>query len=273
VPPSISEWSQAALEFENPEEAASTALCEIATKFANIRSGMSAFHDYSNCDFIIASLCELDNEYTTWLNHCPVSLLYKTVTLSERSKDVFSDHYHIYSSLWTATVWNNYRCVRILINEVILDQLNHVFQHPDASLLFWDNPNVYRNQALASNAMLLQLSHDICSSVPFFLGYHTGETPKAVSGNLLLWPLYSAAVTGMVSDMMRIWVAGRLKIIADVLGIRQAAPLAYTLGFTDRRPVEQDLLEWKEEDMLILGYTPTQYEEAQRKKKKITLEG
>jgi len=273
VPPSISEWSQAALEFETPEEAASTALSELATKFANIRSGMSAFHDYSNCDFIIASLCELDNEYTTWLNHCPPSFLYKTVTLSERSEDVFSDHYHVYSSLWTATIWNHYRCVRILINEVILDQLNHVFQHPEASILLWDNPNVYENQALASNSMLLQLSHDICSSVPFFLGYHTGEAPKSVSGNLLLWPLYSAAVTGMVSDMMRIWVAGRLKMIADVLGIRQAAPLAYTLGFTDRRPVEQDLLEWKEEDMLMLGYTPTQYEEAQRKKKEITLEG
>lgn len=65
--------------------------------------------------------------------------------------------------------------------------------------------------------------------------------PKAISGNLLLWPLYTAGVTDLVSDMMRDWVAGRLRWIADVIGIRQAAPLAFSL----RR--KTDLLEWKDE--------------------------
>jgi len=65
--------------------------------------------------------------------------------------------------------------------------------------------------------------------------------PKAVSGNLLLWPLYTAAVTDLVSDMMREWVAGRLRWISDIIGIRQAAPLAFSL----RR--KQDLLTWKDE--------------------------
>lgn len=41
--------------------------------------------------------------------------------------------------------------------------------------------------------------------------------------------------------MMREWVAGRLRMISDVMGIRQAAPLAYTLG------LKQDLLEWEKE--------------------------
>ncbi|KAH7319502.1 hypothetical protein BKA65DRAFT_514642 [Rhexocercosporidium sp. MPI-PUGE-AT-0058] len=43
----------------------------------------------------------------------------------------------------------------------------------------------------------------------------------------------------MVSDVMRCWVAGRLQWITDVMGIRQAAPLAYNVV---RR---KDCLLWK----------------------------
>jgi len=152
-------------------------------------------------------------------------------------------------------VWNHYRCVRILVHELLLDQLNHIFRHPENSIGFWENFSLYENQVLASNTMLLQLSHDICASVPFFLG-HTQplsdgarrQPPKAVSGNLLLWPLYTAACTGLVSGLMRAWVADRLQMISDVLGIRQAAPLAHSLG------LQQDLLEWEAEDIKKLGY-------------------
>jgi hypothetical protein len=216
---------------------------------------MTSFHDYSNYDYIITSLCALDAEYTEWIMRYPAQFLYSTTTLKECCEDVFSDHYHVYASLWTATVWNHYRCVRILVNELLLDQLSFVFQLPETSILLWDNFSLWENQIMASNAMVLQLSHDVCSSVPFCLGYNKSlsssgkrQPPKAVSGNLLLWPLYTAACTGMVSDMMRDWVASRLLMIADVLGIRQAAPLAHTLG------LKQDLIEWDDEELQCLGY-------------------
>lgn len=51
----------------------------------------------------------------------------------------------------------------------------------------------------------------------------------AASGNALIWPLYAAAVTGMVSPIMRQWVAGRLMLIAEVIGIKQAVLLANSL--------------------------------------------
>jgi len=84
--------------------------------------------------------------------------------------------------------------------------------------------------------------------VPYYLGFDPDAdkrlpraVPKAVSGNLLLWPLYTAGVTDLVSDMMRDWVAGRLRWISNVIGIRQAAPLAFSL----RR--KQDILLWQNE--------------------------
>jgi hypothetical protein len=249
VPPSIGDWSRAALEFETAEEAASTALSELATKYVAIRSSMSSFSDYRNSEYIIPALLALDAEYTGWVSRCPLSFLYTTVTLKDRSEEVFSDYYHVYSSIGIATVWNHYRCVRILVNELIDDQLNHLFQQPEKSDLLWDNSCGYENQILASMSMLLQLSHDICASVPFYLGYDSSihpsmrEAPKAVSGNLLLWPLYTAAVTGKVSLMMRDWVVGRLMMISEVIGIKQAAPLANSL-FTS-----QDITEWQLEDI------------------------
>lgn len=226
----------------------STHLSEIAIKYCNLRASMSSFHDYRNSEYLIACLCAVDLEYAEFLNRCPVPFIYTTVTLAERSEEVFSDHYHVYSSIWTATVWNHYRCVRILVNELIIDQISYILSNPEEFPSSWDSVPFYESQLLASNSMLQHLSHDICASVPFYLGYSVKASdrasrppPKAVSGNLLLWPLYSAAVTGVVSDVMRDWVVGRLRMIADVMGIRQAAPLAYTLG------LKQDLLVWENE--------------------------
>ena len=90
----------------------------------------------------------------------------------------------------------------------------------------------------------MQLSHDICATVPFFLSSPNPTNgvnvlpPKAITGNMLIWPLYIAACTGLVSSVMRDWIVGRLSVISEVLGIGQAAPLAHTLS------LNRDLLEW-----------------------------
>jgi hypothetical protein len=167
--------------------------------------------------------------------------------------------YHVYSSIWAATFWNQYRCIRILVNELITDQISYVLEHPEEFPSSWESIHFYECQLAASRSALLQLAQGICDSVPFYLGYNLNSNrhafrppPKSVSGNLLLWPLYTAAVTGAIPETMRIWVAGRLRMIADVMGIRQAVPSAYTLE------MKQDLLEWKgesrEEDKMLADY-------------------
>jgi hypothetical protein len=235
VPKAISEWSMAALEFETDEEAVATHLSEIAIKYCNVQASMSSRHDYSNSEYLVASLCAMDAEYTDLVNKFPVSFIYNTVAL-EPSEDAFSDYFHVYSSIWTATVWNHYRCVRILVNELILDLITYMLEHPEEYVSSWDKFSSYENQITTSRSTLLELSHDICSSVPFYLGYsansierHSRTPPKAVSGNMLLWPLFIAARTQVVSGALRDWVAGRLRMISEVMGIRQAALLEHIL--------------------------------------------
>jgi hypothetical protein len=230
------EWSKIAAKFETLEQTAITSVLEISMKYAVIRSSMSSFHDYSNSEEIILALCAVDAEYADWVSQCPHQFAYTTVNLNERSEEVFSDHYHVYHNVGIAKIWNGYRCTRILVNELLVDQITHLLQNSNTSLPLPDATlSLYQNQLMASNSMVLQLAHDICASVPYFLGYDNAtnqtmqEPPKAVSGNLLLWPLYTAAITPVVSPMMQEWVRRRLMFISDVIGIKQAESLASSL--------------------------------------------
>ena len=146
---------------------------------------------------------------------------------------------------------NNYRAVRILINELLIVQICHIYTFNEEPYAEFDDSNVelddctfLGNQLLMSNSIVLQLSHEICDSVPYFLGYDIGNessfsTPKTVNGNLILWSLYIAASTSMASAEMRAWVAARLYWISRTMGIRQAVPLAYTLS------INQELRDWQ----------------------------
>ncbi|KAF7896748.1 uncharacterized protein EAF01_009151 [Botrytis porri] len=250
IPSFIRDWSTYALQFQSPNDAHATTLSEQVMEFGNLRATMSSFHDYRNAEKVIKAALVIDSKLVEWAFTCPLEcMFYKTLTLRQRSDGVFSDHYHIYDSIWAAALWNHYRCVRILINEVVYVQLTHLRNiQPELFDLDLRNPIFSDSQLEISTTAVIQLSHDICASVPFMLGYTEGgevtlNSAKAVSGNLLLWPLYTAACTPLVSDMMCHWVAGRLRVISDIMGIKQAAPLSHIL--TKRK----DLLAWELEDI------------------------
>ncbi|KAK0127531.1 hypothetical protein ONS96_007065 [Cadophora gregata f. sp. sojae] len=234
VPAIISEWSQD-LDFETAEQAAATKLSELTIRYCNLRASMRSFRDYSDPDRIVSTACALDAEYEIWARTCPVQYIYHSLTLNEGVDDVFSDYYHVYPSIWIAAIWNNYRSARILVNGLILDQLKNMYQRSPSSGLLWNHHCFDQNQILTSTTTLLQLCSDICASVPYFLDYSpditglNGQPPKCVNGNLLLWPLYTVGESGVISDLMRSWVAGRLRWITNVMGIRQAAPLAHSV--------------------------------------------
>ena len=210
---------------------------------------MSSFKGYSNSESVKSALSLLDAELAEWATQCPPQFLYTAVNPKERSKEVLSDYYHVYPSMWMANIWNEYRCVRILVNELLIDQLNYLSQRSEASHLIKGNLHAYDSIIVASSSTLVQLAYDIFASVPTCLGYDSAidtslrEPLKSVSGNILLWPLYTAAVTGIVSPMMRDWVAGRLVFISEVVGIKQASPLANSLM------MDKDIMECQAEDV------------------------
>jgi hypothetical protein len=252
VPAHIHEWSRVAHQYESAEEQINSNLSEIVINFTNLRASMAGFRDFSNSAAIVSAALQIDSDLAAWATECPLHYVYNTITMKERSESVFADYYHVYPNIWIATTWNHYRSIRMLVNELILEHLSHlnqnqfVYQDPgqDFSIL-------YENRMLFSKSVLVQMTQDICASVPYYLNYQDpGRTddpinnpPKAAGGNLLLWPLYTAAVTEVVSDVMRSWVVGRLKAIAEIMGIRQATALAHVLS------LKKEIDVWEVEDL------------------------
>jgi hypothetical protein len=225
VPNSITELTKVSLQYETPIEAASTKLGLLITKHATLRTSMNQSQDHENDSNIVTYLWELDQDYLQWAQNLPPEFVTTQVPVSDgqQLKNAFGTHYLLYSSIYIAGIWNNYRCARILANELLRDQVTHLLQSRNTP------DETYETLLNTAITTLQALSNDIFASVPFFLSTITNEAPRALAGNLLLWPLYLASQTSVASDETRRWAAERLRYIADAVGIRQAVAMVESL--------------------------------------------
>ena len=221
------------MEYETGEEIVASVLSGLIARFCNLRATMDSFRDYRRSADIVLSALEIDAELEVWAADCPDMYMYEIVTLQKRSESVFSDNYHLYYNIWIATIWNHYRSIRILLNELVIEQLTQLKQCSEALPDFrGEQPSVfYEKQIVLCRSLLLQLTQDICASVPFFFSYGSQSDcpPRAAGGNLLLWSLYIAGCTDVVSKVMRDWVIVNLEKITETMGIQQAKALAILL--------------------------------------------
>lgn len=171
---------------------------------------------------ILALAASIDANLADWVNDLPWEYSYMTRTKG-RADDFLCGYYHVYKSARKAAVWNTYRCARILVNDLILISLA-----PDSTPQALDN-----EQCRAAQALMNQLSNEICASVVFHLWgdysvRNSPYTPKAAAGHALLWPLYLAGLFGHTNPM-RSFVITQLEKIGDLMGIQQATSLANLL--------------------------------------------
>jgi hypothetical protein len=237
VPNSITELTKVSLQYESPVEAASTKLGLLITEHAALRASMKEAQDYENASSIVASLWALDLNYLEWTQNLPPEFASTQIPVGAGSqpKEVYGNHYRVYSSIWIAGIWNNYRCARILANELLRGQVSHLLQLNNS---YDDEERVsYENILDSAIATIHTLSNDIFASVPFFLSANTNVPPRALAGNLLMWPLYLASQTSTASDEICRFAADRLAFIAENIGLRQAASMVQTLR--RRRDVEE----------------------------------
>ena len=242
VPDSVMKWSKLARE-NYGEPARESDLADILVRFNNFRAlEMDSFQDYRDPFRVVEALLDFDNQLAQWLATFRLDCAFTTVPVEARTEDVFADYYHIYPDIFTAILWQHYRCTRILVNEIIVTQIAALFYQLSTPLDFQLDVNTgnckdmalppdfpFANNFYASHAMLTSLTHDICASVPYYLNYHIHgsawsdreHSPPAGCGNLLLWPLYMVGQLHAVSPLMRKWVVGRMAKISEVLGITQ----------------------------------------------------
>lgn len=124
-----------------------------------------------------------------------------------------------------ASVINRYRCVRIQANEQILELIEARGED-----LVAGGASI-RDQETLSTATIIRLSHDICSNMPFSLGYLPDDDDAEMAGMrdssmyagiINLMPLYFASNPKRVPMAMFEWVMDKIERIVKETGIAKA---------------------------------------------------
>lgn len=179
----------------------------------------------------------LDQEYMDWIKALPVTWAIKTVAwIDGEVPDLTNSLVHpgrvdAYGELWMAYKYNIVRACRLFIWTVIL-----------RCVAWLGDPRDYRltPEYTTASRVCQQLIEDIVSSVPYFFGWNRdregamadksnfacGATDytavRPLAGLFVMWPLFAAASSDFASSSQRIFLRGRLKHIAEMMGINQA---------------------------------------------------
>ena len=222
IPPDVMEWAEMATEGESKETLPAQQLFQIAGRLCALRAAVDRG---DNNDIGVITLAEfVDSDLEDWKNSLPPAFAY-TIQHSANTEEAFSNTYHVYNSTWATSVWNVYRCTRILNQQVITDWLGRNSM---------PNPALDEAQRRKSKTLLANLAYDICASAPFILGpspssVYPSRPPRAAAGVQLLWPFYLVATMEQRSAGMRAWIITRLEMIGRTMGIKQAESLANVL--------------------------------------------
>jgi hypothetical protein len=189
----------------------------------------------TNPQDILSAACAIEADLLAWLAALPPDFTYSTHTLMPLDRSVehrchgirpFNNEYHIYPDIWAPSCWNHYRCARILVSELILQQVHKISNTSPASL-----SEDFRLYCKSLRSTIRRLGTDICRSAPFHLGACNSEvlpdTPilsseSYLGGLMLLWPLFVAGMVEGPTHPQRLWVIQCLKTIGNTWGLAQA---------------------------------------------------
>lgn len=228
VPETILKWSRLAREHEGDAEVSESELGDIVAKFCSLQASIESQELESDPSIFVSSALSIDAELAEWSSRWHVPSQYATVVAQKPNQNSFEDYWHLYPNIMVALIYNHYRCIRVLVNQIIISQLGFMTINLDVDLVFQYSP-IYNEQIDSSRRMVIKLSHQICASVPYYLDQYPGNAAdswnfsKDIAGRnarmkLVLWPLYVAGQIEYVSDIMRMWVVEQLERLAGQMG-------------------------------------------------------
>ncbi|OAX84227.1 hypothetical protein ACJ72_01413 [Emergomyces africanus] len=174
-----------------------------------------------------------DSALLSWTDNLPLEEWYSTHPVKENAHDVanggvFGSTVHIYPSVGHAGMWNRYRALRLGVNDIIIRALSTLAGMTDSN---------GANEPLAKSVKLtmLQLSDDVCASVPYMFGRVQpggatgGEVTitaspasskiavKATTAALLCWPLATAAMVAGIPEKHEQYLTNCLREVSEIV--------------------------------------------------------
>ncbi|MCJ1389447.1 hypothetical protein MMC18_002304 [Xylographa bjoerkii] len=230
VPPDIVEWFETSKEQQFEWDSPAWWLASIVSRFVTLRASIRK-KKFTDSTAIISVMSALDAEMARWATELPPEWTFTTVISTEDSENIFESRCHVYHSVWVAILWNHYRAIRILVNNVLLYHLDLV-----SSLPLDDNRGSHQEQRRRSLVLVSRLPIDICYSIPFQLNHNglaqrsnTKFAPTLTGAFTVLWPLRVAASTIGASEPLYQWVSLLLLSIGNRTGIKLALFMAKTM--------------------------------------------
>jgi hypothetical protein len=230
VPQPIIDWNKLVRKNEDPAEVPRNEITDILVIFAMLRASFkeSKITDPSE---IILLLIAIDNKLKAWIKSIPQESAYYKMPCLNTTDHAFEDYHLVYPNLASFSIWNPYRCVRLVVNESLLDEL----KKPTTSSLLTLSTEERQNRITACEEVLNQISRDVRASVPYCLGLHNVScniplsAHQPVGAYFLMWPIFIACVLNSASIEMRSWGIKMLETIRETTGIDQATFLAQKL--------------------------------------------
>lgn len=181
---------------------------------------------------VLAHAISLDNDLISWSQNLPPSYNYTTEP-ARPSSNAFTGYCEVYSSLFSAEVWNLYRSARLGVNGLIVEQqslldLEHTQQQQQAYISA--PPSRGRSDSATATAgldvrlaVLESLRNDICAGTPFMLGRHSGDRPLSDIPLCRRTPvmhhlLYILKTAGITKEMYNWAMAQVAELTPDVEG-------------------------------------------------------
>jgi hypothetical protein len=184
----------------------------------------------------------IDQEYMNWYEDLPEVWKPKFVCWINTSPDAdmestnfYPGRVDTYSDIWMATTHNMARVSRLFIFTSILRctaWLTLPFNYEDTL------------EYITISKQSRVLIEEIIASIPYYFGHEIEDTGisaftdsyfpcgssskiggTGVTGIFAMWPIFATVGSDFTSDAQRLWLRGRLKYIAETLGIHQAKML------------------------------------------------
>ncbi len=190
MPQDLIDLSISISEMQDQDEKAGSEVILLFARLCNLFAVSRASTGLDRLD-ILTQAKDLDNDLISWSLDLPSSYEYTTEPAPPAS-NTYSGYCEIYSSLFSAEVWNLYRSARLGVNGIIVEHqtmLDLELGHQD---VFDDTiHSAALGESLGSSeldvrfSVLESLRNDICSGTPFMLG-RTGTNAGQAASNIPL---------------------------------------------------------------------------------------
>lgn len=201
-------------------------LAKLSFRIVNLRADIKNQH-ITDPDTICQTALDISTSLQMWATMQTERAYIELDMPDDLCSSYFRGKSHMYTSAWGAQVWNNWRSLGILANQIILD-------FADKQIIIGGAlKDATRSTALS---FIQTLSADICISTPALAGTpRKSHAPSLISpqstdyqagASTMVWPLYIVTQEVLNSTDVRKWAADQLRGIRTSMGIRQAAVFA-----------------------------------------------